>query len=416
MENPTSIELYSKMLEIPKPWEVVKVEQNPANKAIVISIEYKAPGDEIVCPVCGRPGKIHDHRIRRLRHLDTCDYQTILEVSVPRIKCEEHKVQQMPVDFAEKSSRYTVVFESAVTQRLRCNTIKAACEGFHLSWDAIDGIMQRAINRGLRRRKKRKVWNIGIDETSNQRRHDYVTVILDKDRASVIDVLTDRKAQTLGEWFSEQKICNFKDLQSISMDMWDPYIKAVMDSVEDAQEKICFDRFHVAKYFTQAVDKVRRREHRDFLRLAGESPLSKTRFDWLVNSERKDNRSSRRRAFLSLSRLKLETSRAWRIKETASTLWDYLYMNVAEKAWKKLLGWISHCRIEEMIQVGETVRNYFWGILNAVRLKATNGMVEAKNYCIQRIKNMACGFRNKERFRRAILFHFGNLDMRPSTI
>jgi transposase len=111
----------------------------------------------------------------------------------------------------------------------------------------------------------------------------------------------------------------------------------------------------------------------------------------------------------------METARAWRIKETANSLWDYVYMNVAETAWKKLLWWISHSRIPEMIQAGKTIRNYFWGILNAIRLRATNGMLEAKNNSIQRIKRMACGFRNRDRFRNAILFHLGNLDLFPST-
>ncbi len=84
-------------------------------------------------------------------------------------------------------------------------------------------------------------------------------------------------------------------------------------------------------------------------------------------------------------------------------LWDYKYMGVAEKSWKKLLYWMSHCRLKPMISVGKMVRKYFWGILNAIPLKADNSMLEAKNARIQRIKKIACGFRNKERFKKAIL-------------
>jgi transposase len=200
------------------------------------------------------------------------------------------------------------------------------------------------------------------------------------------------------------------------MDMWDAYIKAVRESIAGWEGLIAFDRFHVAKHFTEGVDKVRRREHGEFMKRLGESPLTKSRFEWLTNSGRTDNRSGKRRAFLSLSRCQLETARAWRIKEAASMLWDYVYMKVAEGAWKKLLRWISLCRIPEMIKVGKMVRNYFWGILNAIRLRETNGALEATNGCIQRIKRMAYGFRNKERFKTAILFHLGNLNMDPSTI
>ena len=200
------------------------------------------------------------------------------------------------------------------------------------------------------------------------------------------------------------------------MDMWDPYIKAVKEAVPEAEQLIAFDRFHVSKHINEALDKVRRREHASFQKLTGESPLSKTRFQWLVNSNRTDNRNSKRKIFLNLSRLHLETARAWRIKEAANSLWDFVYMKVAQEAWKKLLRWISLCRIPEMIKAGKTIRNYFWGILNAIRLKTTNGSVEAKNNSIQRIKRMACGFRNRDRFRNAILFHLGNLDLEPSTL
>ncbi len=43
-----------------------------------------------------------------------------------------------------------------------------------------------------------------------------------------------------------------------------------------------------------------------------------------------------------------------------------------------------------------------------------NRKQEAKNARIQQIKKVACGFRNRERFRNVILFHLGGLDMRSS--
>jgi transposase len=111
--------------------------------------------------------------------------------------------------------------------------------------------------------------------------------------------------------------------------------------------------------------------------------------------------------------MNLKTARAWRIKEAASLLWDYKYMGVAEREWKKLLGWISRCQLTPMIKVGKMIRRYFWGILNAIKLKVNNSMLEAKNSKIQKIKKMACGFRNRKRFKNAILFYPGGLDIMP---
>jgi transposase len=118
---------------------------------------------------------------------------------------------------------------------------------------------------------------------------------------------------------------------------------------------------------------------------------------------------------MRITKLHLKTARAWQIKETASTLWNYSYMSVAEKNWGKLLRWIKRCKIDEIKKVGETITKYFWGILNAIRLKENNSMLEATNSVIQRIKKVACGYRNKQRFSTAVMFHLGKLDMHLAT-
>ena len=77
------------------------------------------------------------------------------------------------------------------------------------------------------------------------------------------------------------------------MDMAKPYIKAVREAFVNADELICYDRFHVAQLFNRALDAVRRRESAAFGRRGGGNPLIQTRFDWLRNSGRTDNRASR---------------------------------------------------------------------------------------------------------------------------
>jgi transposase len=61
------------------------------------------------------------------------------------------------------------------------------------------------------------------------------------------------------------------------------------------------------------------------------------------------------------------------------------------------------------------VRSHIEGIVNAIVLRATNAAAESVNAKVQRIKRMACGFRNRDRFRGAIYFHVGGLDLRPAT-
>ena len=49
--------------------------------------------------------------------------------------------------------------------------------------------------------------------------------------------------------------------------MWEPYISVTTQYVPDAENKIAFDKFHIAGHLGDAVDQVRRAEHR---RLLGE--------------------------------------------------------------------------------------------------------------------------------------------------
>ena len=405
-------EFYKNLLNISDPWEVTSIKRDSKSKEVtaIVTLKVNIP---LVCPICGRVAKLHDHRFRRWRHLDSCNHKTIVEADIPRVECAEHGVKQVAVTWAVKGSRFTAEFESTVLLWLKGDSIKTVAENFELSWDEVDSIMARAVKRGLDRRETTSPKNIGIDETSFQKRHQYVTVILDKDSDTIIDILDDRKADTLKTWLKTQGKSDFSHLQSITMDMWDPFINAVKKSFQNAESLIAFDRFHVSQHFGKALDKVRAEEHRGFIDEATKSPLVRSKYQWLANSQRTDNRTARRKEFMPLTRMNLKTSRAWRIKEAATSLWDYSYMGAAERNWKHLLRWISHCRLKPMMAVGNMVRRYFWGILNAIRLKVNNSMLEAKNACIQRIKKIACGFRNKNRFKTAILFHLGGLDLQP---
>jgi transposase len=61
------------------------------------------------------------------------------------------------------------------------------------------------------------------------------------------------------------------------------------------------------------------------------------------------------------------------------------------------------------------IREHLEGILNAIILQATNAGAESVNAKIQRVNRMACGYRNRARFRTAIAFHLSGLSLYPAT-
>jgi transposase len=160
------------------------------------------------------------------------------------------------------------------------------------------------------------------------------------------------------------------------------------------------------------VDKVRRQEHRQLVS-EGDRTLTGTTYRWLQNPERMSSASAA--ALDRLKNMTLKTSRAWALKEHAMCLWTYASKGWARKAWTHWVNWAMRSRLEPMKRVARMVREHMTGIINAIVHRATNAAAESVNSRIQRVKRMACGFRNRERFRSAIYFHLGGLDMSPAT-
>jgi transposase len=404
-------ELYQQILGLSSPWKVVDIRLSLADRQVVIVVarESEVP---LSCPSCGAACGVYDHRKRSWRHLDTCQLQTVIEAEVPRVDCPTHGVQQVSVSWAEPGGRFTALFEAMVIAWLGEAPIKAVAELVGLSWDQVDGIQQRAIERGLARRKPAAVTNLGIDETSYQHDHEYVSVITDRDRRVVLEVLEDRKKETVLAWLDTLSAQQKQAITTVSMDMWEAFINAFLERIPDASRKICFDRFHIASYFGKAVDAVRIDEHKALRANGGQSILTHTKHQWLRNSQRTDNRS--RTWFMALTRASLKTARAWAIKEQAGKLWNFTSRTWAEKGWRQLLSWMDRCRLVPVKKVAATIKAHLWGILNAVVTSSTNAIGESLNARIQKIKAMACGFRNRQRFRRAILFHLGGLSLMPT--
>ncbi len=117
------------------------------------------------CPECGELLSVNDHtKQRSWRHLDTCQLQTIVHASIPRVDCATHGVLQVQVPWAEPHARFTMLFERfAIDVLERCNQTKAA-EILELSFDEAHHIMERAVTRGLLRRKTTMAAHIGVDE------------------------------------------------------------------------------------------------------------------------------------------------------------------------------------------------------------------------------------------------------------
>lgn len=404
-------DLYARILGLVDPWEVRDVKLDVAGGEVRVTVGAKA-GASLVCPECGTACPGYDTRQRAWRHLDTCQFKTILVADVARVNCAEHGVKQVRVPWAEPGSGFTALMEAVVIDWLRSlASIKAVAQQLRLSWDQVDGIMERAVARGLLRRKRMEVRRLGVDETSFQRRHEYVTIVTDLDESVVLHVADDRKRESLDAFFRGLAPNQIAAIEAVAMDMWGPFISSVSEHVPDADHKIAFDKFHVASHLGEAVDRVRRSEHRTLLE-SGNDSLKGSRYLWLTNPDNLDDAGTG--ALNALHQMNLKTSRAWALKETAMCLWRFVQRGRAASEWQEWIAKAMRSRLEPVKKVARMIRKHLWGIVNAMALRTTNAGSESINSKVQRVKRAACGFRNRSRFRNAILFHLGGLDLYPA--
>jgi transposase len=332
---------------------------------------------------------------------------------VPRVNCREHGVRQVRVPWAEAGSRFTALFEALAIDWMKEASVQAVTRLLDISWNAADGIMQRAVARGMKRREETSPEKICIDEVSFRKRHDYVTVIGDPVSGHVLRALPDRTRESLDLYLKSLSEEKRHAIKTISMDMWPAYIGPCLDAIPDAEKKICFDKFHVAEHLGDAVDKVRREEHRA-LRKQGDDTLTGSKYDWLTNPENMSQEDWR--SFQKLRNCVLKTARAWEWKEWAMALWGYSVRGWAEKAWKKWLASALRTTLQPVKKVARRIQRHLYGIINAIVHNVTNGPAESLNSKIKTVKMRCRGFRNKERFQNAIYFHLGGLDLYPEGI
>jgi transposase len=400
---------YALLLGVESPWTVGEVKLDLALKKVEIALQW-ARGQQVPCPQCSKPCAMADHAPERTwRHLDTMQFETLIRARVPRCDCPEHGVKTITVPWAAPGARFTLLFERfAIDVLLASRSLSQAADLLRLDWDAVQRIMERAVVRGLEQRRLEGLAHVGIDEKSFGSGQSYISLLTDLDQSRVLEVM-DGCDQAVAEalWKSlpeEQR----KRIVAVALDMSAAFIAATQSSVPQAE--LVHDKFHVAKHLNEAVDKVRRQEHRELLE-QGDETLKGSRQLWLFNPV---NFSEEQAAdFERLKYSGLKVARAWAIKELFCKLWQYVYEGSARAFFKKWFGWATRSQLKPVIKVARMLRKHLENILTYLRHPITNAVTEGLNSKIQSIKSNARGFRSFENYRIRILFFCGKLQLHP---
>jgi len=399
--------LFTAALGLQAPWEVEKVELNTAKRRIDFEVSCRAR--RLACPVCGAADQgIHDRERRDWRHLDFFQFEAWLHADVPRVHCDAcGTTRQVSVPWAREGSGFTLLFEALALSL--CQELPVA-QAAHLLRVAAKRLWTRIghyIKAARAQDDMSQVRQVGIDETSVKKGHEYITVVHDLEAKRLLFACQGRDHETVVS-FAKDLVAHGGDpgaVEHVCMDMSAAYTLGVEKALPQAA--ISFDRFHVVALATEAMDAVRREEMRTQpaavrKALGGSDRKVLKGLVWGMRKNPKGWSLNQTESMHWLQRSNLKSARAWRLKQALREVYaGALASNCAQQAGEALRSWLSwarRCRLEPFKRLAKTLAERFDGVVRGMLDGRSNAYVEAMNGLLQQTKTAARGFRTVENF------------------
>ena len=381
------VQLYQAILGITSPWHVEEVKLALDEGQVDVHVAH-GKGERFDCPECGRSCAVYDHAPERTwRHLDTCQYKTLLHAKTPRVDCEEHGVRSVKLPWAEKKSQFTLMFERFAIDVLLATDVASAARILNISWDEAWTIQRRAVARGQARQAAAGYApvKVGVDEKSPGRGAKFFTIVSDLDSKTVTWIGDGHSGAVLDEYWESLSDEDLDAIDVIAMDMSGAYYASALRSVPDAIKKVVFDRFHVMQHATKAVDQVRRNENASLSRNGfGPSPLARTRHMWLYSEENLPERHHA--SFDELKKSELKTAKAWGMKELLRCLWDFESKPAAGRFLSKFIRSARAMRLQPLTKLAAMLSDKRVNILTYITHRVTSATCEGLNSAVQALK------------------------------
>ena len=244
-----------------------------------IEIACSLTGVETRCPLCGVVcTRVNDRTTRRLRDLSISSRDVYLVLSVRQFRCStcgSCPTERPPFADANKSYTHRQARYVFAWCRKQSYAEVGAVAGMHAKTVerlVLDQCRQaeRLAERhaGLRR--------LGIDEQSHRKgKKSFICVLTNLDTGTVVDLLPDRKKETLLAYFQGLGPAFCQQVTAVSCDLWAPYLAVAAACFPQAT--LVLDRFHVVQLLNRNLDAFRQRLRREAPEEAAYKPLK-----WLL--------------------------------------------------------------------------------------------------------------------------------------
>ncbi|MBF0551705.1 MAG: transposase [Deltaproteobacteria bacterium] len=190
-------QLFQLALGLLPPWTVADCSFDIEEKRLDIHLDFPR-GSTFLCPKCGGDGrKAHDTIAKTWRHLNFFEHVTYLHAQVPRTNCPVCGVLMVSVPWARPDSGFSLLFEAFILTLAKAMPVNSMAKivGEH------DTRLWRILNHYVEEARKGQdysdVEQIGVDETSSKRGHNYVSIFVDMAKSKVLFATEGKGAETL---------------------------------------------------------------------------------------------------------------------------------------------------------------------------------------------------------------------------
>jgi transposase len=313
-----------------------------------------------------------------------------LQLQTRRVFCKIcNQLHWAHLPFMRGKSPLTRAFAHTALDLLFFGTIQSVAEFLGLGWDCIKDLHKDKLKNRYKCISMENIEYISIDEFAIAKGQKYMTIFTDISKGRIIHAVEGKDANAITP-FLKKLYKKAHKLKGIAMDMAPAFYSAVKKELPHIA--IIFDRFHVMRMMTNALDEIRKQQQ------AVHDHVEKgDRFLLLKNYSNLDVNGMERLNTLLKANEPLFVAHT--MKEQFREFWEQKDRLSGEKF---LRAWCLDAMLTKMKPLDKIARSLwrrFDDLLNYFDHRISNGKAEGINNKIKTLKRQAYGFRDYEYFK-----------------
>jgi transposase len=384
--------------------EILKVEKNQSEDLI---ITVKSTKSSCPCHKCGNEAKkFYGHaEVILLRHLSILGHQVYIRIKPARYQCEycdDKTTTTEQASWYNRRSKFTKAYEEYLMKMLINSTITDVSRKEDLTYDDIEGVLNRQIEKKVDWNDIDKLNLFGLDEIALKKGHkDFVVIVSTQIRGviKILAILSDRKKETVKAFINSIPEHLKVTIKTACCDMYDGYINAVKE-IFGNKVKIVIDRFHVAKNYRKCIDTLRKKELRRLKKELTEVEYKKLKGAmWALRKKEEDLKDQEKDVLVVLFKYSPQLEQAYQFQNSLTKIFNQdINKQEASKLIKEWINAVSRSELSCFDKFISTLNNHWNDILNYFHRKQrrNSGFIEGLNNKVKVIKRRCYGILNIE--------------------